>query len=482
MKLNWNISWFFCIVLTISVNIVNLRSQNSCGTSLDAQMVLRLERENLKNVLQFSGIQYIPMQVHIVLTDEGGSDFSLLKLKESICTLNSDFIPTGFQFYMEKPVHYIFSTKFNEHDYDIGEQMMKENNVDNVINVYLVSSPAGNCGYYTYRGDAVALSKSCTSKNSHTWSHELGHYFSLPHTFSGWEGINYKGGLAIDYEKEVRGKIENVERVGCDTRGDGFCDTPADYISNRWSCDQKDSSIIVQKDLTGESFKSDGSLIMSYSNDNCSSRFSNLQMNAMQNFLANRRSDLIRNIQLNTVGEFDSEQIFPLDSSTTKSKVNFSWNKLDFAESYIFQLSRNAPFSVLIKNIELKTNTIEVDSLLQGKKYYWRVIPISSQDFCAAESKSRTFQVDNFVSTYYSDDNKLSITPTVLTTNQSLVINSTYSLSIKDIQVMSINGQIQNQNIEFNYSNNSIQLNISRLPSGIYFIKLKEQEAKILIL
>ena len=76
--------------------------------------------------------------------------------------------------------------------------------------------------------------------------------------------------------------VERVDGVNCDIAGDGFCDTPADYLNYRWNCNNQGLSNVTQTDPLGEKLKSDGSLIMSYSSDVCSYRFSEEQIAAMQ--------------------------------------------------------------------------------------------------------------------------------------------------------------------------------------------------------
>ena len=117
--------------------------------------------------------------------------------------------------YLPLQVHnYIGKTSWNNHpDYSDGEDMMHQNNFSNRINCYLVANPAGNCGYYTYSGDAIALSKNCISPSQHTWAHELGHYFSLPHTFFGWEGLTYDSKKTTsDWQKDVFTEIEDLSK------------------------------------------------------------------------------------------------------------------------------------------------------------------------------------------------------------------------------------------------------------------------------
>lgn len=471
--------------LLILANLHCLCSQplsSFCGTSLKTQQA---SIQSMKGIQYkgFRGLHNIPVQIHMVLNDNGGGDLGLLKLRESICTLNQDFESIGFQFYMESEINYIKSSKYNEHNYDDGLEMMRKYNVPKVINVYIVGSPAGNCGYFTNQGDAVALSKSCLGKNSHTWAHEFGHYFSLPHTFFGWEGIDYNAGKpTADYQNQVFTQIENTDRRNCLSQADNFCDTPPDYISNRWSCNDSDSSSLLQKDVNGQSFRSDGSLFMSYALDNCMSRFSDEQKFAMQNNLANLRTDLDRSVSIRMISNFDNALSFPPDSATTSTKVRFSWNPVANADGYVFQLSRNQPFTVLIRNVSTINSYFEVDSLIEGKRYFWRVIPYSKMDFCTEGSVSHTFEVNSFTKVNDAFSSEMyNIFPNPARIGQNIYINRISDTAKSNIRFFSDYGKdltestVKNSNI----INSFIQT--EALQPGIYFIQINERFVKIIL-
>ena len=44
-------------------------------------------------------------------------------------------------------------------------------------------------GYYSSQGDYVIVRKEELIKGNNTLSHEIGHFFSLRHTFYGWENV-----------------------------------------------------------------------------------------------------------------------------------------------------------------------------------------------------------------------------------------------------------------------------------------------------
>jgi len=426
---------------------------------------------------QDGGIIQVPIQVHMLLTDEGNGLYNLLYLDEAICTLNKDFEQTGFQFYMEHNINYIKSTKWDNHEgFRDGIEMMKINNVPNVINCYIVTNPAGNCGYFAWDGDAIALSKSCLGGGSHTWAHELGHYFSLPHTFYGWEGISYSGKIPTgEYQSRVWTQIENVSRDNCKGQADGYCDTPPDYISSRWSCDENKQSPYFLKDIDSVSFQADGSLFMSYSNDRCMNRFSADQSEAMRKFLNFNRSSLLRsNIVPLYMESLDKTEMSPLDSSVVNDQnVTFSWPKIEGAEGYIFQLARNSAFTITVKFISLNTNQITIDNLVSGRNYYWRVKPFNKFDFCHKVSDTRFFQYSTIssVSINQNSNSDITIYPNPVSNSNEVIIQSDLDDISKVVLINQIGQIIKISSVRVR--ENLILLKTQDLQKGIYFVTIE---------
>lgn len=370
-----------------------------CGTSSSDQ-------QRMLDDVQFQagagrgdqGTVYIPLKVHSLTNDGSSSHFAAWSLFESLCTLNSDFLPSGIQFFLEEDINYIANTAWNHHpEYEQGEEMMIQNNVHGMANCYIVSDPAGNCGYFTYAGDGVALNKSCLGKNSHTWAHELGHFFSLPHTFFGWEGINYSNGKKTsEYQSRVFTQIENKERVRCRQQADQFCDTYPDYISNRWTCNADGFGQIIMRDLFDSTFRADGSLFMSYSNDVCMSRFSDEQMGAMHQSIDGSRFELQRpDIIPRSLGADTVNLVFPGEGQTVEGKkLQLKWDEVTGARYYVLQISRTSNFSVVVKNLMLYTNSAIIDSLTPGKDFWWRVRAYNEFYFCGIQSSAGTFSTE----------------------------------------------------------------------------------------
>lgn len=133
----------------------------------------------------------------------------------------------------------------------ISNEIRKLYHSDYRINLYFVSFIPDFCGFASGQNtDAftagIFVMKSCT--DARTIAHELGHLFSLAHTFEG-------------------NGTELVNGDNCSTEGDQICDTPADpykaldplpaYIDN---C----KFVFTGQDANGEYYNPDLGNIMSY--------------------------------------------------------------------------------------------------------------------------------------------------------------------------------------------------------------------------
>ncbi|MEO6191285.1 MAG: T9SS type A sorting domain-containing protein, partial [Saprospiraceae bacterium] len=285
-----------------------------------------------------------------------------------------------------------------------------------------------------------------------------------------------------EYQMQVSTEIENIVRQNCHSQADNFCDTPPDYISSRWTCNETDSSNTIQKDINGNSFRSDGSLFMSYALDNCMSRFTEEQMTSMHNNLDNRRNDLDRNVSPLSFSNFDNINIFPSDSTIQKIKVIFFWNPIRNADKYIFQLARNKVFSVLTKNVIMNNNSIEVDSLIPGKRYYWRVIPLNNFDFCNEGSNHFTFTTEELTNVSNTIDKEVIVFPNPIKRFNNINIRCRDNNLNTHIRILNNTGVDCTNQIQVVRNTNNIELVSTALKGGVYFLDIQNKFYKIIIL
>ena len=241
-------------------------------------------------------LRYIPVHLTIVGDDNGDGYGDPLTILNSFRLLQEDFAKINVSFFIENQIDYLNNTDYFDHDFDVGYELMRNNNRRNSINSYIVGNPAGACGYYSGRGDAIALGVNCINSGERTWSHEVGHYLGLPHTFYGWESV---GDIAEVEAFDVpapdtlmyNGRpvpVERVDGTNCADAADGFCDTPPDYLPERWRCNPDGIYPDSLLDPDSTRFVVPAENIMSYAFDGCVETFSPEQITAMNTNLDGR--------------------------------------------------------------------------------------------------------------------------------------------------------------------------------------------------
>jgi hypothetical protein len=440
-------------------------SEQGCGTVTTPQEMQALAQFLASDVKAktTAGNDSIPLSIHIVGKDNGTGYYKLDNLFSVICELNTKYAPVGFYFYIKWPIQYINNTSYYIHDFWSGSQMMYDNNVGSTVNVYFVDDPAGACGYFSPQNDGIAIKKSCSNPGSTTLVHELGHYFGLPHTFYGWE----HGATPANPEKVTRGAGAN-----CSYTGDLFCDTDADYISDRWYCPY----VGTKTDVTGTKYHPDSSLYMSYSMDNCQSRFSNLQMAAMQNNLHNQRSYLLTG----SVPFYNALAIpgivYPNDSIYANN-TNVKWHKVAGADYY--QVKISLATNNLVKQEGLTSDTtLGINfPMYSTVQYKVTVTPLSSKNLCRDKSLVHTYHYS--LSTPALDVTSLEETQRAIglypnpasssaTIDLASVAQGTYA-----VQILNLNGQkVYEQAIKHIGGSQKVTVPLQHLSNGIYMVKV----------
>lgn len=348
--------------------------QNYCGTVMPEHMISWLDNYKSKSHPSHkqqdeASLKYIPLKIHLVGSDEGDGFHKLQYILDGLCRLNSQFEQVGFYFYIHENIDYISSTALNNHDEGYG-QVIGSTLRDDAANIYYVDNANGNCGYYSGWGDFVVIANSCAGPYNSTVAHELGHYFDLPHTFNGWEN---RASTA-----PARATDERVNGSNCTTAGDRFCDTPADYLSDRWNCPYRETKL----DYNGDPYNVDGSLFMSYANDGCQNRFSAEQIDVMRAYVNSERRGLLSLPVpvLDSVGK--PQAVYPAHNSVNipENFVQLKWRKVNGATHYHLQVSRYST----IFNVDtiVQDTSVILTSLESPYNYKWRVRPFNQGYTC----------------------------------------------------------------------------------------------------
>jgi len=193
----------------------------------------------------------------------------------------------------------------------------------------------------------------------------MGHYFGLPHTFTGSNNED-----PLTRELVTRGSDAN-----CETAGDGFCDTPADpYVygtstSYFGGCEYTDVSF----DVNGDQYTPMINNIMSYYSGCSEEYFTQNQFSYMQSFL----SDPSRSGWDNECEEVVAPNNLTATLDPEKGLL-VSWNdNADNETGYKVESNIYGAFEVL-KTVEANVQSTYYGQLLPNSTFQIRVRPSNS--------------------------------------------------------------------------------------------------------
>ncbi|MCR9288391.1 MAG: T9SS type A sorting domain-containing protein [Bacteroidetes bacterium] len=499
-------------ILFFSLDLIaqNKSDLAPCGTiSYRSDWLKNYQRNPSQFQTENDTILYVPLTIHLVGSDAGTGYFGFDNLMDALCILNSDFEQANIHFFTEGDIRYIANSAWNTHSTVLdGAEMMFANNVDNTLNCYFVSDPAGNCGYnLPYAG--MAMSKSCSGASDHTWSHEMGHALSLPHPFLGWEGgISHDGSVPHSYNNPAPEKVtynytffkdtlildtiiidttyvEKIDGSNCTHAADGFCDTKPDYLNYRWSCDADSLSTVTQTDPNGVKFISDGKLIMSYSIDNCVDRFSFEQIGAMRANLLDEKANVLYNQMPIVAPDGPPVALYPLnDDQVPFEDITLEWEPVAGAAGYVGTVRRlfnNSSF--IVEEFETTETSINIGDLSIGKEYSWEVTAYNNYHFCEDLSELQIFQTADVSGVGNIEGlTDFSVYPTLMKTSSTFTIylNLDRAMDLK-MRVYSVVGRVFfEQNLEGIGGLQTTSFDLPDLNSGVYFVGVESEFGRIL--
>ena len=328
----------------------------------------------------------------------------------------------------------------------------------------------------------------------------MGHLLTLSHTFYGWEDIDardYEGGPSPSDVGGWNGEVEKFTRGtgnNCYSAGDGFCDTPADYVSFRAPCpmtyDLRDPSDI--------SIDPDEDNIMSYYYDECVTIFSQEQQGAIMTDIISRGWDnFSAPASLTDLAGSIAAQNSPIGNDTIPipvfNDIVLSWNAVTGAEGYYLIVERTHSFvdvqlEVIVEEFIMDPNVISYNlsgTLLTEPEYYrWSVTPINEYKPCADFSIYERFTTTGIDSSaaitglptnLISEDESFEIYPNP--TNDVFTIRSNAKIGSL-VVIYNTMGQIVYQSA---VSSNKQVINSSNWVPGVYIVELGARKQRVVV-
>lgn len=512
----------------LSIKAQNTLSELPCGTPVkdlhtlyDNMMTLR---SRYGSVLETRGaVSYIPVCFHIVGKNDGTGRVSEAKVLDMLDQWNKTYSANKLelQFYIKYFNHIDNTILYDTPLAFEGTSVAKTHKKSDAMNIFICGSAGGNAGsttlgyyqnrYYevdpAYSIDWVVIRNDEAAKeSSSTIEHEVGHFFTLPHTFHGFEctpfspstsnpcapaAVNCNGAM-FEVEKTVRTGSE----ANCSTAGDGFCDTPPDYNfgftkGTDWNNNNNPCSYNgIAKDPTCIAINPDETNLMGYFTK-CSSKFSPLQVAAMRSdYLNNPNRKYLRdgNVAPSLTAVGLPTIVVPFANATTQSynNIGFDWTDVQGAYGYVFEISPYLSFAVDVKRFVVYSSALTLTSknvgssfLVANKTYFWRVRAfgryITNTSFTTGV-KFTTGRVNALNEITGIDNLKVYPNPVKAAKTVELQFNSDKSFDAQ-IQLINTAGQVvKTHKTAFNAGFNAQLLDTEGVAQGLYILMVQSQE------
>lgn len=456
------------------------------------RLVANLEYAESVEFHRSNEIFYVPLKFHLIARSDGTGRLNENSALNQICILNQNFAPHNIQFFLkDKSFNYINSNAaFNNPSN--SPSTLNNNRDSRALNVYWADEtiPGENVlGYYDTQWDWVVVRNN--QINSHfTLSHEIGHFFSLMHTFFGWETQPWEEDLHGNPVTQTFApapwaqiRVELVDGSNCGISADRICDTPPDYgFGSFWGgCSP----------FTLEVFDRNNDLIEPMQNNymsyffNCPEyEFTPMQEAAMRaDFSSPARNYLRNGFGIPETDEITEvpQTIYPTHNGTSDyfDEVPLMWDEVTGASFYFVEVS---PLPIFGNNSIIQTIVYDteytINDLNPNTTYHWRVKAMNETSFCAPISQRFTFRTSDIrtsVSSFPENLISFSLLKNPLSTGMkpTIGIENNHEFAEFKFEVFSINGQLlSTESASLSLGNHKFSLNYNFNTTGMYIISI----------
>jgi Secretion system C-terminal sorting domain len=508
---------FFAFSLPLSISA----QTNQCGTSIeDLRIIGQQLLENRKNdYLHTRGaIVYVPVCFHLVAKTDGTGRVLEGKILDMLAGWNQLYADNNLdmQFYI-KYIKYINNDNlYNASNTSIpANSQMQSNRELDAINIYFINSivdPSGNPGttlaYYSPGNDwIVCINSEVTRSKSSTIAHEAGHFFTLLHTFHGWEIDPFHPTATLSCAPAISsgGAIctENVARTGpdanCATCGDFMCDTPADYnfgFTRGQDWNNPSNPCVyngIAKDPKCVSVNPDGNMVMGYfigCSDPGRGKFTGEQKAAiLRDYGTPRRAYLRKGFVPNIIDIPLATLQLPANGSTTTAfnAINLDWTDVPNATGYIVEISVSSTnfdiarrFFINSPTSQFLLNSANLGTyLVANKPYYWRVRSFGNYktDTNFTSNFSFTTGTANAVNEIPGIEG-FTISPNPVGESKQLNISLSSEKAFKaNVKIQNLAGQVLLRDVRnFEAGATNQTLDVKNLSQGIYILSIENEQ------
>lgn len=385
------------------INITQEHSKHRCGTPPPDDATKKYIRKNIIEKEQERALQRnnvtncLPVKVHIVRETGGTGGLGLGDLAIAFANLNYVYYEADMEFFVCGDINYIDDSDFYNFDESPGDDddeatFVTPHEVTDAINVFFMNSitiynsstmTSFNAAGYAYfpfnnvQSNRIFMINSVANNapNS-TFSHELGHYFSLYHTHEGTENGN------------TNANAERVVRTGananCSSNGDELCDTDADPRYSSGDFDLNNCSYTgTATDNLGVTYTPTTAInnIMSYYPDDCGGVFTAGQYTRIGSGLTDRQGHTAYGYGCSAASITAASG---MTATVNGNQIDLSWTDNASNElGYIIERSTTSSSAGFLPVIyggvaDNVTSFSDTESISSNTTYWYRVRPVNS--------------------------------------------------------------------------------------------------------
>ena len=451
---------FFLTFLALNV-FAQEEVRGVCGvTERNPMLKESLSRYYKGDFDQTEALKYIPVVVHNVGNNDGEGYIYEKNIFQMIPGLNEYYKDTDFRFYLaDNNVNYLNSNSVHTNpEGSFAQIKMKSQRTafDYGINLFIAKKLGDvaigtKLGYFTgYPNDWIVMKHSEINYSSNTLAHEVGHFFSLDHTFFGWESHPFRQEdfpndwpIAPVNTPSFNQETELVDGSNATAAADLITDTPPDYnFGIIWNnCDYTGGA----KDPNGVLVDPQEKNQMSYFNG-CDQIFTPIQSDVMVANYGTVGREYLQNDYVPTLDPVVEEAtlVSPIDGEAAgTSNVTLKWNTVDKASRYFIQISRTTDFSEFVNRYYTTETQFTIpDELTADVNYFWRVVPFNEAGNQSTLSTiMEKFTTHPVATSDIKEINAWTILPNPTTGAVNLTIQSDKALTIS-AQVISLDGRV----------------------------------------
>jgi hypothetical protein len=480
--------------------------EHICGTTIEDQLLLEA-KARLAGPSKYESAQrldkiYIPIKFHIVTKGDGTGGVKHSAILDMLCKLNQDYEPWEMVFYPKDGTDYEIlenSTAYN--DPRGNENLFRNRKDDSAVNVFVtgdIQEPQGQVGnilgYYSPSNDLIVSMLNQFNLTSNTMSHEMGHFFTLRHTFFGWEGEPYAPSLHGNQVNFLNAPgtnipVELVDRSNCDVAADRLCDTPPDYNFGIRSPQANPPGISNGCGLTAEVKDRNGDVIVPMANnqmsyfDNCPEfLFTNDQYDQMLKNYNSELRDFLKSTYVpnETLADGTPTITSPSSGDTYDefNNVTIEWEAVDGADHYLIEIQNSSDYRAYYSN-EPQITIYDLEPDIND--YTAKVFAFNDGNTCNQPSQRVFFETGDNVSNTVDQNifEDVTISPNPAQNNTFISIISNRSENIR-LNIFDTTGKLmQSSELKISSGITHQRIDLSNFNSGIHIVQINSEKGKV---